>query len=714
MPNLHLEKNGDIALIWIDRPNEKMNTLSPALGDEMSVIMEEILGDSQLRGVVLISRKADNFVAGADIDMLQKSNAPGEMEQLAQIGQAMMDRIANFPKPIVAAINGATLGGGLELALACHYRIASDHPKTVFGFPEVKLGLLPGAAGTQNATELVGIQRSLDMMLTGKNVYPYPAKKMGLIDAVIHPYALKEAAIRVAREIADGKPVKRPKKALLNRILEDTPLRKIIFKKAGEMVQKETRGNYPAPQEILKVVETGCSRGRSAGLKAEAEAFEALSRTPQSESLINLFFAITAQKNNPHDDLVREVQKIGVLGAGLMGAGIAQVSAEKGYGVVLKDISNQALANGEKTIWQAYKRRVKKRVLTAFQRDQIISRVHKTTENRQLNRCDVIIEAVFEDLDLKQKILAEVEDAAPENCIFASNTSSLPIAEIAAKAQRPEQVIGMHYFSPVPKMPLLEIIVTPQTADWVTATAYEIGVKQGKTVIVVQDGPGFYTTRILAPMMNEALLLLEEGGDIKQIDRVMRQSGFPVGPITLIDEVGIDVGAHVGSVMSPMFKARGENPTEVMARLSEEGYKGRKNRQGFYHYDEKASSGIRAIFKKKKEVNQNIYKFFGGPRRKDFSPEEISDRLIMVMVNEAARCLEEKILRNPNDGDLGAVMGLGFPPFLGGPFRYLDYLGNDQVLKKFDQLSRNFGKRFEPANIIRETCRKAGKFYPDK
>ena len=711
MAYLKLEIDGDVALIWLDRPGEKMNTLTTGLGEEFQPLLAQLEKDSRVRAIVLISAKEDNFVAGADIEMLQQSSEPGSLARLSRTGQSLMDRLADFPKPVVAAINGAALGGGLELAMSCHYRIVTENKKTVLGLPEVKLGLNPGSGGTQNAPALVGIRRALDMMLTGKNIYPFPAKKMGLVDMVVHPYALKTAAVQAARKMADGKLSRKFKKPLLGRILEDTPLRSIIFSQARKMTQKQTLGNYPAPFGILDCVAEGASRGRAAGLAREAECFEELGRTPQSRELINLFFAITGQKRNPGRDEVREVGKVGVLGAGLMGAGIAQVSADKGYPVVMKDISREALAHGEKNIWDAYKTRVRKRVISPFERDQVVSRVAATTDYQGLRRCDLVIEAVFEDLDLKRRVLADCEAVLPEKAIFASNTSSLPISDIAAGAQRPGQVIGMHYFSPVPKMPLLEIIVTGQTENWVSATAFEVGVRQGKTVIVVKDGPGFYTTRILAPMLNEALFLLEEGGEIRHIDRVMKQFGFPVGPITLIDEVGIDVGAHVAGVMSPLFTARGEKPTEVMKKLTEEGYKGRKNRMGFYHYDEQAARGWRGFVKKKKEVNQNIYKFFGGPNRKQLDPVEIHDRLTLIMVNEAARCLEEGILSSPVDGDLGAVMGLGFPPFLGGPFRYLDSLGGEAVLAKFGDLARNFGQRFQPAEIIVSHARAQKSFY---
>jgi 3-hydroxyacyl-CoA dehydrogenase/enoyl-CoA hydratase/3-hydroxybutyryl-CoA epimerase len=318
----------------------------------------------------------------------------------------------------------------------------------------------------------------------------------------------------------------------------------------------------------------------------------------------------------------------------------------------------------------------------------------------------MIIEAVFEDLKIKHKVLAETEAAIRPDCIFASNTSALPISEIAAKSKKPENVIGMHYFSPVPKMPLLEIIVTDKTADWVTATALEVGIRQGKTCIVVKDGPGFYTTRILCPLLNEALLLLEDGADMLQLDKVMRQFGFPVGPVTLMDEVGIDVGAHITEGgLGVLFEQRGGKASDAMKKMAVAGYKGRKNKKGFYLYDEKTGKKIRG------KVNEDAYRFFGGNTRKQFSPEEVQDRISLMMVNEAVYCLQEGILLSARDGDIGAVFGLGFPPFLGGPFRYIDTIGADKIVAKMEALQQKFGNRFKPAAMLTEYAKAGKKFH---
>ena len=647
MAYLHLEMKQEVAVVWLDQEGEKVNKLGDYLLDEFSAMLNQLSTDTSVKAVVLISRKPDTFIAGADLDTIASMKKPGEIEELIHQGQALLQRLDDFPKPVVAAINGAALGGGLEVALACDYRICTDSPKTILGLPEVKLGLLPGTGGTQRLPALIGIQRSLDIMLTGKNIYPIPAKKMGLADLVVSPAALLDSACKAAIKLVGNLPQRKVKLTLLNKVLEKTPLRKVIFKQARKLVMKQTGGHYPAPGKIISCVETGIASGMAAGMKAEAKAFETLAHSPQSIELRQLFFSITDKKKNPLEEQARTVERIGVIGAGLMGAGIANVSVNNDYRVILKDISLENIARGQKMIYDDLQRKVRKRALSSFKRDSILSRVGGQTTYRGFENTELVVEAVFEDLPLKHRILAEVEAATHQKCIFASNTSSHPISSIAEKSIRPENVIGMNYFSPVPKMPLLEIIVTPQTADWVTATAVEVGIKQGKTVIVVKDGPGFYTTRILAPMLNEALLLLSEGGDIAYIDKTMKAFGFPVGPLTLIDEVGIDVGAHVSEILSGLFAARGARTSDVMAKLVEDGLQGRKNARGFYHYE----GGNNGKQSKRKEVNQSVYKYFGGMNRREHPAFEVQDRLLLMMVNEALHCHGEGILSSPKDGD---------------------------------------------------------------
>ncbi|MDZ7695299.1 MAG: 3-hydroxyacyl-CoA dehydrogenase NAD-binding domain-containing protein [Balneolaceae bacterium] len=530
---------------------------------------------------------------------------------MSRTGNELLLRVENFSKPIVAAIHGSCMGGGLELAMACHYRVASDHSDTKMGQPEVNLGLNPGAGGTQRLPRLIGLQKSLTYLLTGKNIYPRQAYKMGLVDELTHKDAILTAAKKAVSKISKGSFTRKDKRSLLEKLLEGNSLgRKIIFSQASKRTQSKTKGNYPAPPKILECVKEGYDNGLKAGLEKESKVFGELAATQESKNLVNLFFGMQQAKKNPQKKRARELSKIGVLGAGLMGSGIADVSVNNGMRVLLKDQDVEQAAKGKKAIWKNLQEKVDKHIISEFERDRIASRVTPTGNYSGFENMDLVIEAVFEDLDLKQKMVKQVEEIAPEHCIFASNTSSLPISKIAEASSHPEQVVGMHYFSPVPQMPLIEIVKTDQTAEWVTATARQAGITQGKHVIVVNDGPGFYTTRILAPYMNEALSLLEEGAAIEDLDSSMKQFGFPVGPAALFDEVGIDVAAHITDVLNKMFSDRGVEPSNKPKELLEAGYKGRKNKKGFYKYEETNGE------KKKKNPNESIYSFFGGTSRK--------------------------------------------------------------------------------------------------
>ncbi|MDX1585737.1 MAG: fatty acid oxidation complex subunit alpha FadJ [Balneolaceae bacterium] len=708
MSYLDIRTEDNIAVVTLDQPDSKVNKLDEDLIDAFEELMDEYEDDNDLRGIVIISGKEGNFIAGADVEMLKNKPAPDGIEELSRRGNELLLRLENYDKPVVAAIHGACIGGGNEVAMACHYRVASKDSATTFGQPEVKLGLLPGGGGTQRLPRLIGLQNALTYELTGKNIYPRQAYKMGLVDELTHKDAILTAAKKAIEKINNGKFSRKDKRGLGAKLLEGNPIgRKIIFSQARKRAKSNTKGNYPAPFKIIDCIEEGYKNGFKAGLEKESVGFGELAATKESKALVNLFFSMQGAKKNPNEENAREVEKIGVLGAGLMGSGIADVSVNNDYRVLLKDQEIEPAAKGEQSIWEELDKKVSKGIISSFERDRICGLVTPTDSYKGFENVDLVIEAVFEDLDLKQNIVKEVEEHVPERCIFASNTSSLPISKIAETSRSPEQVIGMHYFSPVPKMPLIEIIKTDQTADWVTATAREVGIQQGKHVIVVNDGPGFYTTRILAPFMNEALMLLEEGVSIEQLDKDMKNFGFPVGPAALFDEVGIDVAAHITEVLNPMFSERGVEPSAKPQELFDDGYKGKKNKKGFYKYEQQNSK------KKKKEPNQEIYKYFGGSGRTSIDTEDLQMRMTLVMINEAALCLQEDILESPTDGDLGAILGLGFPPFLGGPFRYIDRLGADEVVKRMERFENEIGVRFKPAPILKEYASSGSKFHGD-
>jgi 3-hydroxyacyl-CoA dehydrogenase/enoyl-CoA hydratase/3-hydroxybutyryl-CoA epimerase len=693
-----------VATIVFDTPDSKVNILSRELFEEIGTVLDRIERDDSVRASVLTSGKPGTFIAGANLKQLRSIDDEEEGRVFSSEGQRLLDRIAASRKPFVAAIDGAALGGGLEVALACHYILASDSPKTVLALPEVMLGLLPGGGGTQRLPRRIGLPEALPLMLTGRRIRARRALRMGLVDAVTSPGGIAETAAHAALMLADGKlGRRRPKRSLVNRLLETALLRPIVFRKARAEVRGRTRGNYPAPPYILDCVAAGYSRGIKGGLEREAKLFGKLTAGHQAKNLIALFEGMNELKKPEGADPL-PVKRLGILGAGFMGRGIAAVSLPL-VPVTVKDISDDGLAACAKEVRSGLDRRVRSHAILPFDRDRMMAALHLTKQDDELAGSDLVVEAVFEDLELKRKILDATERVISERTVFASNTSALPIAEIAAGAKHPERVLGMHYFSPVPKMPLLELVVTERTADWALATARSFGIRQGKTVVVVKDGPGFYTSRILSPYLGEAMTLIEEGARVDAIDRALKDFGYPVGPVALLDEVGIDVVAHVARNFGELYAHRGLRGSDAFTRLHEAGFAGRKNRRGFYVYEEGRKK------KGKKQVNEEVYSVIGDTPRREFDTDEIAKRLALLMINEAVYCLDEGVIASPRDGDVAAILGLGFPPFRGGPFRYLDRLGIREAIDELERLRERCGPRFEPAPLLRRLAEERTGFY---
>jgi len=717
---------GDIGVITLDSP-AKMNTLGFAVMKECKEVFDQVASNPSVKAAVLVSAKPDCFIAGADINMLEACKTAEEAFKISTDGQRMLQQIEDSKKPIVAAIMGPCMGGGLEVALACHYRIAVNNRKTVLAVPEVQLGLLPGGGGTQRLPKLVPIDQAFDMMLTGKSIRADKAKKMGLVDQVVDSLGpglkpaddrtrdyLEEVAIQTAQGLANGSIKKvRRSPSLMERaigfMLKYERGRKYFINQVKTKVMKQTSGVYPAPLRIIDVVETTLEKGLAEGYKAEARGFGDLAVTNECKALIGIYHGMTACKKNRFGKPQRPVKNVAVLGAGLMGAGIAQVSIDKGMVTALKDVAMPGLMRGQQQVEQGLKDQVRKKKITQFEADQTMSNLEPTLTFEDFGKMDMVIEAVFEDIKIKHAVLKEVEQHIPEHCIFASNTSALPITKIAEASKRPDKVIGMHYFSPVDKMMLLEIVTTDKTSKDTIASAVDVGLRQGKVVIVVKDGPGFYTSRCISTLLSEVVKLLQEGMSPKDLDRKSKAMGFPVGQATLIDEVGIDVGAHIAEYISGVFGKRmdvTEQDAKMMQEMVANGFLGKKTGKGIYLYDGK-----------NREENPGaaeILKRYPLAPKLELTDEVLRMRQLGRFTNEAIMCLQEGIIASPLEGDIGMVFGIGFPAYLGGPFRFTDTYGADRLVAKLQELEAVYGERFTPCQLLLDYAKDPSKKFHAK
>jgi 3-hydroxyacyl-CoA dehydrogenase / enoyl-CoA hydratase / 3-hydroxybutyryl-CoA epimerase len=709
--------DGNVAWLVLDDPAKKVNTLSSRFFEWF----EGIVGDLEREppaGLVIVSGKPDGFVAGADLEELLQVGEQDAVIAMLGRGHDLMQRIAGLPFPTVAAIHGACLGGGLELALACRYRVATEHKKTKLGLPEVQLGLIPGLGGTQRLPRLIGVPAALDMILTSKQLDAKRARKAGLVDDTCHPTDLAEAARRWAGKTgAAAAPAVGGLAGMTRRatdLLARSPLAdRLIFDKARAQTLAKTGGHFPAPLVAIDVVHDGLKLPLRRALDVEAGAFSVLVVSETAKNLISIYFAkndVEARASRIARG-ARPLPQIGVLGAGFMGAGIAQVLAAKGVPIVLKDRDLPSLGRGIAFSAQQFRELVKRRRLTDAEAKIALGRIHGTAVyDASFHRLPLVIEAVFEDVAVKHAVIRETEAVAPEDLIFASNTSAIPIASLATASRRPENVVGMHFFSPVAKMPLVEVIRHPKTSDAAVAAVVEAGRIMGKIVIVVNDGPGFFTSRVLGTMLNEAAWMLAEGASIQQIDHAMTAWGWPVGPFALLDEVGLDVAGHVAEIVREALGAR-LDPPPVFARMIADKRLGRKGKRGFYLYeDEPKGKGKEKKEKKEKQVDEAVYALLGW-QAKPIADDEIVERCWMQMLNETARCIEEGIIANPADIDIGVIFGFGFPPFRGGLLREADRVGLATVVEGLEGYAARYGARLEPAELLRSMARKGESFY---
>lgn len=698
-----INKDG-IAILIFDLPGEKVNKLDTSVMEELNALLGELAAKKEIKALVIRSGKDGNFIVGADIAEIKNITDVETGERLSRKGQAVLNKLESLPFPTIAAIHGPCMGGGMELALACTCRIVSNDQKTALALPEVKLGIIPGFGGTQRLPRLVGLTNALDMILTGKSVYARKAKKIGLADEVTYKEILVQRALVMAKK-AIGQPKKtgvRARMPLIIKLLEGNPLtRALIYRTAHRNILKETHGNYPAPLAALQSIRYGMAHHGEAGSIYEAKLLGRLAPTEVSKNLISVFYLNEMLRKDPHPSALT-VASAGVLGAGVMGGGIAQLFAERGILVRVKDINTRAVGAGLKEAWDIFNKRAKKGVLTTLQARDGFDRITGTTDYSGFGKASVAVEAVVENMDVKKSVLRDFEVVTAEREIFASNTSSLSITEMATASKRPDKVVGMHFFNPVEKMPLVEIVRGEKTSDKTVAAIATLSRRIGKLPVVVNDGPGFLVNRILMPFLGEAVTLLEGGGKIDEIDRALLQFGMPMGAFILLDEIGIDIAHKVSEILYQGLGAR-VKPSGLLAALYKEGYYGKKNGKGFYQYQGK----------KRGEYNPSIYSKIptDSGSKNGVSPEEIIDRTVLLMVKEAALCLEEKIIDRPDLLDAALIFGIGFPPFRGGLLKYADTIGANKIVGKLEEYAKKYGERFAPPKSLVEMAKSGKSFY---
>ena len=667
---------------------------------ELDALLDDLASKKEIKALVFRSGKEGSFIVGADIAEIRGITDAATAERLSQRGQAVMGKLESLPFPTVAAIHGPCMGGGLELALACSYRVISNDQKTALALPEVRLGIIPGFGGTQRLPRLVGLINALDMILTGKSIFAKRAGKIGLADEVTYKEILLERAKVMAKK-AVGKPRSAGYRARspFAAMIEGNPLvRPLIFRVAEKRVIGETHGNYPAPLAALESVRFGLSRGREEGFRREAGLLAELAPTEVSKNLISVFYLNETLKKDPRPSSIK-VSSVGVFGAGVMGGMIAQLFAEKGVTVRMKDINTRAVGAGLKEAWEIFSKRQRKGLLTAIQARDGFDRISGTTDQTGFGRVDLAVEAVVENMDVKKSVLRDFEQIAGETAIYASNTSSLSITGMAA-SKRPDRVVGMHFFNPVEKMPLVEVIRGAKTSEETVAAIATLSRRLGKLPVIVNDGPGFLVNRILMAYLEEAVTMLEQCGSIEAIDQALIKFGMPMGAFILLDEIGIDIAHKVSEIL---YREMGERvkPGFLLAALFKDGYYGKKNGKGFYIYNGRNRSG----------PDPAIYRKMTTCGKEQITPGEIVDRAVLLMLKEAALCLEEKIIDRTDLLDASLIFGIGFPPFRGGLLRYADKLGAGTVVEKLEGFAKKYGDRFTPPQSLVEMAKTGKGFY---
>jgi len=709
MINYEVDSDGIATITW-DMPGRSMNVLSNASTEAFSAAIDKAIGDENVKGVIVTSGK-DSFIAGADLemilDMTQGSKDPQVVMDGVQVMQGMMRRMEESDKPFAAAINGTALGGGYEICLGCNYRVAADNPRAQIGLPESKVGLLPGGGGTQRLPRIIGIQASLELMLEGKGLAPQKALQKGLVDKVVPAEELLGEAKRWlmdepnAVQPWDGKKFKIPGGG------PNTPQGAQVMIAANAMTHARAGDNYPALRAILSCVFEGLMVPIDAGLRIEARYFTSLILDPTAANMVKSLFINKGKADKlarrPEGIEKSDPKKIGVLGAGMMGAGVAYVSAKVGIEVVLIDRTIEEAEKGKAYSEAILDKAIKRKKSTEEKKAKLLGLIKPSVDYADLESCDLIIEAVFEDRGIKADVTAKAEAVIPETAVFGSNTSTLPITGLAEASARPANFIGVHYFSPVDKMPLVEIIMGEKTSDETLAKALDYVGKIKKTPIVVNDSRGFYTSRVFATYVNEGIAMLSEGINPAAIENVGKAAGMPVGPLALADEVNLGLMQHI---MSQTKKDLGDayqaGPSDAVVDLfvGKLDRAGKKDGKGFYDYPADA----------KKRLWPDLGDHF-SPAEEAVDPVELRKRYLYIQAIETARCMEENVVTDVVDADIGSIFGWGFAPYTGGVLSLIDTIGVGIFVEECDRLAQKYGPRFTPPKLLRDMAAKNETFY---
>ena len=707
---IHYEKDDkNIVVLSMDMENRSQNVINDVLLNALKNVSEKLFSDDNLAGIIITSKKKD-FLAGADIDKLFQATDPKELMEWIENYKAILRKLETMDKPLVAAINGSALGGGYEITLTCHYRVAVNNPKIKIGLPEAKLGVLPGGGGTQRLPRMIGIQNALPLLLEGKEFNPERALNQGLIDELADdvPDMMEKAKKWILTHPESKQPWDQPNFKWPGGDNHD-PIISQLWAVAPSMMNQKTRGNYPAAQNILSCVYEGGWIDFDTACRVESRYFVNTATGKIAKNMINAFWyqlnAINKGKSRPEGFEKRRVKKVGILGAGMMGSGIAYVAADVGVEVVLKDLSKEIAEKGKQYSAKLLEKQVSKGRNTPEKKAEVLNRILTTEKSDDLKGCDLIIEAVFEDRELKAEVTKEAEAQIVETAFFASNTSTLPITGLAEKSARPHNFIGLHFFSPVDRMPLVEIIVGKKTSKETLARAFDFIQQIKKTPIVVNDSRGFYTSRVFATYPMEGIALLKEGQHPRAIESAGLQAGMPVGPLALMDEISISLSLHIIEQTKKDFAEDGREyvahpGNEVVIKMVREfNRSGKKDKKGFYEYPQEG----------KKYLWPELQRHF-PPAVQELSQKEMMTRMMFIQAIEAARCFEENVVTSVADANIGSIFGWGFAPFKGGALQFINDYGVNDFVGKAEELAVKYGPRFNSPEILNKMAEKGGSF----